>query len=105
MKYLLFVLIFIFNPSVHANAKPANPQAMLVIIGAVKYYNENCGGLNYAGVEQMNKGLRYFKMDRTPVAELEKQPLAISSYETAQKFGCEETKKQARQAGFGQYIN
>ncbi|SMM99368.1 hypothetical protein SPONL_551 [uncultured Candidatus Thioglobus sp.] len=78
---------------------------MLVIIGAVKYYNENCGGLNFAGVQRMNKGLRYFKMDRTPVFELEKHPLAVSGYTTAKKFGCEETKKQAHQAGFGQYIN
>ncbi|SMM99399.1 hypothetical protein SPONN_527 [uncultured Candidatus Thioglobus sp.] len=53
----------------------------------------------------MNKGLRYFKMDRTPVFELEKHPLAVSGYTTAKKFGCEETKKQAHQAGFGQYIN
>jgi hypothetical protein len=40
------------------------------MIGAVKYYNENCAGLNTAGYRKMNQGLKRFKMHRTPVPML-----------------------------------
>jgi hypothetical protein len=39
------------------------------------------------------------------VALLEQHPLAVSSYQTAKKFGCEGTKREAYKAGFAQYIN
>ena len=101
MKKILTPLLLIINFS----ASALSPNEMLVIIGAVKYYNENCGGLNTAGYHRMNKGLKYFKMDRTPVPVLEQNPLAVSSYQTAEKFGCEGTKREAYKAGFGKYIN
>jgi len=87
------------------NAKAVSPNEMLVVVGAVKYYNENCAGLNHAGVKQMNKGLKRFDMDKTPVAILEQNPLAISGYQTAIKFGCAGTRNEAHKAGYGQYIN
>jgi hypothetical protein len=31
--------------------------------------------------------------------------MALSGYQTAQKFGCNGTKQQAQKAGYGQYIN
>jgi holo-[acyl-carrier protein] synthase len=36
------------------------------MIGAVKYYNENCAGLNTAGYRKMNQGLklRLYLVDR-----------------------------------------
>jgi hypothetical protein len=43
----------------------------------------------------MNQGLKRFKMHRTPVPVLEQHPLAVSSYQTAKKFGCEGTKREA----------
>lgn len=102
MKHsLLLTLLFITSLS----AKALSPNEMLVIIGAVKYYNENCAGLNTAGYHRMNKGLKRFKMNRTPVSVLEQHPLAVSSYKTAEKFGCAGTKQEAHRAGFGQYIN
>lgn len=87
------------------NVKALSPNEMFVVIGAVKYYNENCAGLNYAGVNQMNKGLKRFDMDKTPIAILEQNPLAVSGYQTALKYGCMGTKREAQKAGYGQYIN
>ena len=87
------------------SAVALSPNEMLVIIGAVKYYNQHCAGLNLAGIRQMNKGLKRFDMHTTPVPMLEQHPLAISGYQTAQKFGCQGTKREAYQAGFGRYIN
>ena len=102
MKHtLLLTLLLIIN----LPTKALSPNEMLVIVGAVKYYNENCAGLNTAGYHRMNKGLKRFKMDRTPVSVLEQYPLAVSSYKTAEKFGCDGTKREAHKAGFGQYIN
>ncbi|CAB5497764.1 hypothetical protein [uncultured Gammaproteobacteria bacterium] len=101
MKKTLFIAILIATLSV----KALSPNEMLVIVGAVKYYNENCEGLNAAGYRKMNQGLKRFKMHRTPVPVLEQHPLAVSSYQTAKKFGCEGTKQEAYKAGFGQYIN
>ncbi len=97
----IFILLFSISLSVQA----FSPNEMLVVIGAVKYYNQNCAGLNYHGIAKMNKGLKYFDMDKTPVPVLEQHALAISGYKTAQKFGCEGTKIEAYKAGFGQYIN
>lgn len=82
-----------------------SPNEMLVIIGAVKFYNENCGGLNPAGARRMNQGLKRFKMHRTPISVLKQHPLAVSGYQTANKFGCLGTRNEARKAGFGKYIN
>ncbi len=87
------------------SAQALSPNEMLVVVGAVKYYNENCAGLNHAGIKQMNKGLKRFDMDRTPIAVLEQNPLAISGYQTATKYGCMGTKHEANKAGYGQYIN
>jgi hypothetical protein len=87
------------------SAQALSPNEMLVIVGAVKYYNENCAGLSYAGVKQMNKGLKRFDMDETPLAVLEKSPLAISGYQTALRYGCKGTKIEAYKAGFGAYVN
>ncbi len=101
MKKILAFLLFTIN----LNGLALSPNEMLVIIGAVKYYNENCAGLNPMGYHQMNKGLKRFKMDRTPVSVLEQHSLAVSSYQTAEKFGCVGTKNEAYKAGFGQYIN
>ncbi|MBW5291142.1 MAG: hypothetical protein Rsou_0732 [Candidatus Ruthia sp. Asou_11_S2] len=101
MKKILTFLLLIANFSTLA----LSPNEMLAIVGAVKYYNENCGGLNPAGFQRMNKGLKRFKMHKTPIPVLEQHPLAISSYQTAKKFGCTGTKNEAYKAGFGQYIN
>jgi hypothetical protein len=46
----------------------------------------------------MNKGLKHFKMHKTPVPVLEQHPLAISGYQTAKKFGCEGTRREAHSA-------
>ncbi|CAB5503141.1 hypothetical protein [Bathymodiolus thermophilus thioautotrophic gill symbiont] len=101
MKKTLTFLLF----SISFNVPALSPNEMLVMVGAVKYYNENCAGLNLAGYRRMNKGLKRFKMHRTPVFVLEQHPLAVSGYKTAEKFGCKGTKSEARKAGFGQYIN
>jgi hypothetical protein len=53
----------------------------------------------------MNKGLKRFDMNKTPLPVLERNSMAISGYKTAQKFGCAGTKQQAQKAGYGQYIN
>ena len=87
------------------NAKALSPNEMLVVIGVVKYYNENCAGLSYEGVKRMNKGLKRFDMDNTPVAFLERNTLAITGYEVAEKYGCAGTKQAAFKSGYGQYIN
>ena len=97
--------IFLFLLLTTLTVKAESPNEMLVIIGVVKYYNENCAGLNTAGYRRMNKGLKHFKMHKTPVPVLEQHPLAISGYQTAKKFGCEGTRREAQKAGFGQYIN
>lgn len=101
MKKILTSLLL----AVSLNGLALSPNEMLVIIGAVKYYNENCAGLNPMGYHTMNKGLKRFKMDRTPVSVLEEHSLAVSSYQTAEKFGCVGIKNEAYKAGFGQYIN
>ena len=82
-----------------------SPNEMLVIVGAVKYYNEQCAGINPSGSRLMHKGLKRFKMDRTPLYILEQQALAQSGYQTAVEFGCEGTRNEAYRAGFGRYIN
>jgi hypothetical protein len=87
------------------SAQALSLNEMLVIVGAVKYYNENCAGLTFRGVNKMNKGLKRFDMDRTPLAVLESTPLAVSGYKTAEKYGCEGTKREAQKAGFGAYVN
>jgi holo-[acyl-carrier-protein] synthase len=60
-------------------------------------------------IRNNEQGKPYFipseKLRRTPVPVLEQHPLAVSSYQTAKKFGCEGTKREAYKAGFGQYIN
>ncbi|CAC9637865.1 hypothetical protein [bacterium endosymbiont of Bathymodiolus sp. 5 South] len=99
-KIFLFLLL-----TTTLTVKALSPNEMLIMIGAVKYYNENCAGLNTAGYRKMNQGLKRFKMHRTPVPVLEQHPLAVSSYQTAKKFGCEGTKREAYKAGFAQYIN
>ncbi len=101
MKKILTFLLLTANFSTLA----LSPNEMLAIVGAVKYYNENCGGLNPAGFQRMNKGLKRFKMHKIPIPVLEQYSLAISSYQTAEKFGCVGTKNEAYKAGFGQYIN
>ncbi len=101
MKKLLAITLLTSTLSVQA----LSPNEMLVVVGAVKYYNENCAGLSRTGVEKMNKSLKHFDMDRTPVPILERNPLAISGYQTALKFGCMGTKNEAHKAGYGQYIN
>ncbi len=101
MKQILSTLLLTMGLSVNA----LSPNEMLVIVGAVKFYNENCKGLNPRGAMRMNQGLKRFKMHRTPVHILEKNSMAISGYQTAKKFGCEGTKREAVKAGFGQYIN
>ena len=53
----------------------------------------------------MNDSLEHFDMDKTPVAILEKSPMAVSGFQTAKKFGCLGTKQQANKAGYGKYIN
>lgn len=101
MKKALLITILTTSLSTHA----LNPNEMLVIVGAVKYYNEKCAGLNYAGIARMNKGLKRFDMHKTPIQILEQSPMAQSGYQTAKKFGCEGTKREAYKAGYGQYIN
>ena len=101
MKKILTILFM----ATALNAKALSPNEMLVVVGAVKYYNENCAGLSRRGVEEMNKGLKRFDMHKTPVPILEKNSLAISGYKTAQKFGCKGTKTQAYKAGYGGYVN
>jgi hypothetical protein len=56
--------------------------------------------LTHAGKTVSEQGLKRFKMHRTPVPVLEQHPLAVSSYQTAKKFGCEGTKREAYKAGF-----
>jgi hypothetical protein len=101
MKKILASLLLFSSLSAHS----LSPNEMFALIGAVKYYNENCAGLSFSGMRKMNKGLKRFKLDKTPVAILEQNPLAISGYKTASKFGCVGTKKEAYKAGFGHYIN
>lgn len=101
MKKTLSIFVILLGLSVHA----MSPNEMLVMIGAVKYYNENCAGLNSTGFSRMNRGLKYFKMHKTPIAVLEKNPLAVMAYQTAKKFGCGGTKREAHKTGFSQYIN
>lgn len=101
MKKILTTLLL----AVSLNGWALSPNEMLVIVGAVKYYNENCDGLNLAGLRRMNKGLKRFKMHKTPIPILEQHPMAVSGYQTAEKFGCQGTKREAYRAGFGQYIN
>lgn len=101
MRKVLTALLLTTSLSINA----LSPNEMLVIIGAVKYYNENCAGLSPRGAMKMNKGLKRFKMHRTPIHILEKNTVAVSGYQIAQKFGCEGTKREAHKAGFGQYIN
>jgi len=101
MKIILTIALLILAlPS-----KALSPNKMLVVIGAIKYYNENCSGLNYAGVKKMNKSLKRFDMDKTPLSVLEQNPLAISGYQTALRYGCMGTKREAHKSGYGQYIN
>ena len=101
MKNLVLVLFLTFN----FNSQAMSPNEMYVIIGAVTYYNESCRGLNLAGVQRMNKGLKRYKMDKTPIHILEQHPLAISGYKTASQYGCQGTKIEAQKAGLGIYIN
>ncbi len=101
MKKIIAMLLMLSGLSAYS----LSPNEMLVIIGAVKYYNENCGGLTYQGTRQMNKGLKRFDMDNTPVPILEQNQMAITGYKTAEKFGCEGTKHEAIKVGYGQYIN
>ncbi len=106
-KYLLFKMKRILGTlllTISLSVSALSPNEMLVIVGAVKYYNKNCAGLNPAGAMRMNKGLKRFKMHTTPVPILEKHPMAVSGYQTAEKFGCEGTKREAYKAGFGEYI-
>ncbi len=102
MKKILTVIALLATT---LGAKALSPNEMLVVVGAVKYYNENCAGLNYAGIKQMNKGLKRFDMHKTPINVLEQSPLALSGYQTAVKYGCSGTKHEAHKAGYGQYIN
>ena len=53
----------------------------------------------------MNKSLKHFDMDKTPIGILERNSMAVSGYQTAQKFGCKGTKQQAQESGYGKYIN
>jgi len=100
IKILSSILLFL-----SINTHALSPNEMLVVIGAVKYYNENCDGLTYQGIKKMNDSLEHFDMDKTPVAILEKSPMAVSGFQTAKKFGCLGTKQQANKAGYGKYIN
>ena len=98
-------LLTVIPLTLSLNAIALAPSEMLIIVGAVKYYNENCTGLNYQGMRKMNTGLKRFKMNKTPVFILERDPLAVSGYQIAQEFGCQGTKDEARKAGYGAYIN
>ncbi len=100
-KKILVILLL----TISLSAQARSPNEMLVLIGVVKFYNENCAGLSPQGVRKMNKGLKYFHMNKTPVAVLEQHALAISGYQTATKFGCDGTKIEAYKLGLGQYIN
>jgi hypothetical protein len=51
-KIFLFLLL-----TTTLTVKALSPNEMLIMIGAVKYYNENCAGLNTAGYRKMNQGL------------------------------------------------
>lgn len=101
MKKVLAAALLLLHLPIHS----LSPNEMLVIIGAVKYYNENCAGLTPKGMHQMNKGLKRFDMDNTPLFILEKNKLAVSGFKTAEKFGCDGTHREARKAGYGHYIN
>lgn len=101
MKKILSALLI----TASLTASALSPNDMLVIVGAVKYYNENCAGLSFQGTRKMNKGLKRFDMNKTPIPVLEQNPLAVSGYQTAQKFGCQGTKNEAYKAGYGAYIN
>ena len=101
MKKIIATLLLFTSLSTHS----LSPNEMFVVIGAVKYYNESCPGLNYRGIQRMNKALKRFDMDNIPVYILEQNPLAVSGYQTANKFGCQGTKDKASKAGYGQYIN
>jgi hypothetical protein len=100
MKKIILPVIFFVTTITHA----LSPNEMLVIIGAVKYYNENCAGLSPMGVKKMNQGLNRFDLDNIPLNTLEKHPMSVSGYKTAKGFGCAGTKREAQKAGFGQYI-
>jgi len=101
MKNILTISLL----TITLNVQAVTPNEMLVVVGAVKFYNENCSGLSRTGIEKMNEGLQRFNMHKTPVPILEKNSLAISGYRTAQKFGCKGTKAQAYKAGYGEYVN
>ena len=101
MKKLLTISLL----TITLNAQAITPNEMLVVVGAVKFYNENCAGLSRTGIKKMNEGLKRFDMHKTPVPILERNSLAISGYKTAQKFGCKGTKAQAYKAGYGEYVN
>jgi hypothetical protein len=87
------------------SASSMSTEEMLMIVGVVKYYNENCAGLSYRGIQQMNKSLKRFDMNKTPVYTLENTPMANSGYNIAKKFGCINTKNEAEKAGFRGYLN
>jgi hypothetical protein len=87
------------------SAYSMSTEEMLVIVGVVKYYNENCAGLSYRGIQQMNKSLKRFDMNKTPVYTLENTSMANAGYNTAKKFGCIGTKNEAERAGFRGYLN
>ncbi|MBC8494024.1 MAG: hypothetical protein ISR74_04610 [Candidatus Thioglobus sp.] len=101
MKKTLATILLLLHLPTHS----LSPNEMLVIIGAVKYYNENCAGLTPKGMHQMNKGLKRFDMDSTPLFILEQNKMAVSGFKTAEKFGCNGTQQEAQKAGYGQYIN
>jgi hypothetical protein len=54
-KIFIFILL-----TITCTVKALSPNEMLMIVGAVKYYNENCEGLNAAGYRKMNQGLKRF---------------------------------------------
>ena len=101
MMKILSPILLLISINTHA----LSPNEMLVVIGAVKYYNENCGGLTRHGMKKMNDSLEHFDMDKTPVAILEKSSMAVSGFQAAKKFGCLGTRQQANKAGYGKYIN
>ncbi len=101
MKKIITLILLTLN----INSYAITPNEMFVVIGAVKYYNENCGGLTLQGMKKMNKSLKHFDMEKTPIGILERNSMAVSGYQTAQKFGCKGTKRQAQESGFGKYIN
>jgi hypothetical protein len=87
------------------SAYSMSTEEMLLVVGVVKYYNENCAGLSYKGIQQMNKSLKRFDMNTTPIYALENSFMAHSGYDTAKKFGCIRTKSEAEKAGFKGYLN